>query len=64
MLRDGFVTDEFIALARKDGRSAEEERNLAVLKLEMADRLLAKPATEVYDISQATGAAVAGLDPG
>ncbi|MCP9488597.1 MAG: hypothetical protein MSC31_01820 [Solirubrobacteraceae bacterium MAG38_C4-C5] len=49
-IRDGFVLDEFIALARREGRSAEEEAHLAVLKQEMADRLMAAPATEVYDV--------------
>ncbi len=49
-IRDGYVTDEFIALSRKDGRTAKEEDHLAILKQEMADRLLAKPATDVYDL--------------
>ncbi|MGH9285335.1 MAG: hypothetical protein ACRD0M_06635 [Acidimicrobiales bacterium] len=48
-IREGFVTDEFIGLARKEGRTGEEEAHLAVLKQEMADRLLARPAVEVYD---------------
>lgn len=50
VIREGYVTGEFIAVARKEGRSADEERHLAVLKQEMADRLLARPATEVYDV--------------
>lgn len=50
VIRDGYVTDEFIALARKEGRSAEEESRLGVLKQEMADRLLAKSAVDVYDV--------------
>ena len=49
-IRDGFVTDEFITLARRPERSAVEEDRLTVLKQEMADRLLAAPADEVYDI--------------
>ena len=48
-LREGFVTDEFIALARTEPRSAAQERRLDVLKLEMADRVMARPAAEVYD---------------
>lgn len=52
LVRDGLVTDEFMALARKADRSAEEERHLTVLKQEMADRLLARPAVEVYDVEQ------------
>ena len=50
IIRDGYVTDEFVALARKDGRSPEEEVRLGVLKQEMADRLMARPAVEVYDV--------------
>jgi hypothetical protein len=46
VIRDGYVTDEFIALARKEGRSPEEEIRLGVLKQEMADRLLpSRPST-------------------
>jgi hypothetical protein len=49
-LRDGFVADEFIELSRRPQRSAAEEAHLTVLKQEMADRLLAVPADQVYDI--------------
>ncbi len=49
LIRPGFVTEEFINLARATERTQEQERRLAVLKREMADRLLAKPAEEVYD---------------
>jgi hypothetical protein len=52
-VREGFVTDEFIALARKQPRSDEEERRLDALKREMADRVMAYPAIEVYDASTA-----------
>ena len=48
-LREGFVTDEFIDLARTDPRSAGQERRLDVLKREMAERVMARPAAEVYD---------------
>ena len=34
-VRDGFVTDEFIALARRDPRSEAEESELDRLKLAM-----------------------------
>ena len=47
-LREGFVTDEFIDLARTEQRSAAQERRLDVLKREMADRVMARPAGEVY----------------
>ena len=47
-LREGFVTDEFIDLARTEGRSAEQERRLDTLKQEMAERVMARAADEVY----------------
>lgn len=47
--REGFVPDELIALARADERSADEEARLDVLKRQMADRVMASPAREVYD---------------
>jgi hypothetical protein len=50
VLREGYVREEFLALARLEGRTAEEENRLTVLKQEMADRLLANPATDVYDV--------------
>jgi len=49
-IRDGFVTDEFIALSRQRERTAAQEDHLTVLKQQMADRLLAVPADEVYDV--------------
>jgi hypothetical protein len=48
-VREGFVTDEFIDLARTEHRDAEQERRLDALKSEMADRILAQPAGAVYD---------------
>lgn len=53
-VREGFVTEEFIALARWDGRSEEEERELDRLKLEMCRRVMAAAADEVYD-AETTG---------
>jgi hypothetical protein len=47
-LREGFVTEEFIDLARTEGRSAEQERRLDTLKQEMAERVMARAADEVY----------------
>jgi hypothetical protein len=46
-LRDGFVTGEFIDLARTEERTEAQERRLDVLKRELADRVLARPASEV-----------------
>jgi len=48
-VREGFVTDEFIDLARTEKRTADQEKRLDALKLEMADRVMARPASEVYD---------------
>ena len=50
IVREGIVPDEFIALARTDPRSAEQEERFAQLKLEMVERLMALPADEVYDV--------------
>ena len=52
-LRDGFVTEEFIDLARTDERTTEQEQRLDTLKQEMADRVMATPADEVYAVSAA-----------
>ncbi len=48
VVREGFVTDEFIALALKE-RSPEEEVRLGLLKQEMAERLMSSPAADVYE---------------
>ncbi len=48
--REGWVSDEFIALARTQERSVEQERRLSQLKLEMADRVMAAPANDVYEL--------------
>jgi hypothetical protein len=53
VLREGYVGEEFIALARMDKRSEREENRLTVLKDEMAQLLLATPAAEVYDVDNA-----------
>lgn len=50
ILREGLVREEFIDLSRKQGRTVDEEGRLTVLKQEMADRLLATAATDVYDV--------------
>ena len=49
-LREGFVTEEFIDLARTEERTADQERRLDALKVDMADRLMARRASEVYDV--------------
>lgn len=52
VLREGLVREEFIELSRTQERTADDEARLTVLKQEMADRLLASPAAEVYDIAE------------
>jgi hypothetical protein len=47
-VRDGFVTDEFVDLARTEPRTPEQESRLTVLKTEMAERVMAAPADAVY----------------
>ncbi|MGE3286775.1 MAG: hypothetical protein AB7J32_11835 [Pseudonocardia sp.] len=49
-IREGFVTDEFVELAQRSGRTPDEEAHLDTLKREMADRLLAVPPEQVYDV--------------
>jgi hypothetical protein len=51
LVREGYVMDEFIDLARKEGRTAEDEERLSLLKREMADRVMSAPGTEVYDVA-------------
>jgi hypothetical protein len=51
-LREGFVTEEFIDLARTEGRTADQERRLDTLKAELAERVMARAAEEVYDVSE------------
>jgi hypothetical protein len=51
-LREGFVSAEFIDLARTEQRSTEQERRLDALKREMAERVMTRPASEVYDTEE------------
>ncbi|MDQ6730199.1 MAG: hypothetical protein M3022_07840 [Actinomycetota bacterium] len=50
VLRAGFVTDEFIGLARKE-RSLEEDARLDLLKRELAARVMSSPAANVYELT-------------
>ncbi len=52
-LRQGFVTSEFIELARRDQRTTHEELRLDAMKAEMAARVMAAPASEVYEADSA-----------
>jgi hypothetical protein len=51
LLRDGFVTDEFIDLARTENRTTEQERRLDGLKADLARRVMATPAVDVFDVA-------------
>ena len=53
LLREGFVTEEFIDLARKDGRSEQEEAHLDVLKSELAASVMGAAPSDVYDVADA-----------
>ncbi len=54
LVREGWVPDEFIELARREPRTTEEDDRLAVLKREMADRVMSAPAIDVYDATDVT----------
>jgi hypothetical protein len=51
LLRDGFVTDEFLDLARTESRTPEQEQRLDELKARLANRVMGAPAADVYDIA-------------
>lgn len=51
LLREGFVTGEFIDLAGKPERTADEETRLDELKSQLAERVLAAPAEQVYGVA-------------
>lgn len=51
LLRDGFVTDEFIDLAGAENRSDAQEQRLDVLKAQLAQRVMGSSAADVYDIA-------------
>jgi hypothetical protein len=51
LLREGFVTAEFLDLARAEARDAAQDLRLTVLKQQLADRVMACPADEVYDVA-------------
>ena len=51
LLRDGFVTEEFIDLARTEARTEAQERRLDELKAQLAQRVMATPAADVYELA-------------
>jgi hypothetical protein len=50
LLRDGFVDEEFVDLARAQRDEAQEAR-LDVLKRALSERVMARPAAEVVELS-------------
>jgi hypothetical protein len=50
LLRDGFVTDEFIDLARAEHRTPAQEARLDGLKGQLAGRVMGTSAAGVYDV--------------
>jgi hypothetical protein len=51
LLRDGFVDEEFVDLARAE-RDAAQEARLTVLKRALAERVMARSAAEVVELSE------------
>jgi len=51
VLRDGFVTAEFVELARTPQRSPAEERRLDELKAAVADSLLSADPADLFDVT-------------
>jgi GrpB-like predicted nucleotidyltransferase (UPF0157 family) len=54
-VREGYVTDEFIDLARTQNRNPAEESRLTALKQEMASLVMSAPAGDVYDVLGSEG---------
>jgi hypothetical protein len=52
-LRPGFVTEAFIDLTRRETRTDPEERRLTAMKADMAERVMAAAASDVYDVDAA-----------
>ena len=49
-VRAGFVSDELVDLARRERRTADEERRLDAVKRETAALVMASAAADVYDV--------------
>lgn len=50
LVRPGMISDEFIALARREGRDEEEERRFTALKAAHAESLLAADPADIFDV--------------
>jgi hypothetical protein len=51
VIRDGFVTEEFIDLAQNDDRTDDEELRLDELKAQLAQRVMSADAADVYEVA-------------
>jgi hypothetical protein len=51
LLREGFVTEQFIDLAQKGTRTSQEEAMLDELKAKLAERIMATSAADVYELA-------------
>jgi hypothetical protein len=51
LLRDGFVTDEFIDLARTEDRTDVQEQRLDELKEQLAHRVMSTAAEALFDVA-------------
>lgn len=51
VLREGWVTDEFVSLARSQDRSPAAERHFTDLKRDTAQRLMAATPAEIFDVA-------------
>jgi hypothetical protein len=52
LLREGFVTAEFLDLARSEARDAAQDLRLTVLKQQLADGVMARPPDDVYEVAR------------
>jgi hypothetical protein len=50
MLREGFVTEKFIDVTRRENRTVDDEHELAAMKADMAARVMSTAAAAVYDV--------------
>ncbi len=50
LLREGFVTGEFIGLARTENRTHAQEQRLDTLKAQLAQQVVAASPAEVFDL--------------
>lgn len=50
LLRDGFVDDEFIDLARTEARTEQQEQRLDALKAQLAQRVMSVSADTLFDV--------------